>query len=146
MDEQKPLPLIPIVEAMFKIYVEIEIDTTASFAVWNALLDFMTSYCDKSSLTGRQVVQAVIESSITIHGGKDQMEKLRTVLSTRLNEDWFQEHDDGLAWPLGQQVSYAKPLIAHASKATQTHITMETIQQVANTSKRPKMDLKWCVN
>lgn len=150
MENEKEIFLIPTLEALYKLHAELEIDSTASFAIMNAMVDMVKSFHQCSGINGRSIVKAVIECSITLPGDVTVLMKTRFYLSARLNEDWFQENNGGAAWPLVQNVKLRpdeppapkKQLIATASTPTQTELSMAEIDNITLASD-PRLRLRW---
>ena len=134
---------------MYELYIEVELDTTASFAIMNAMLDMVQAF-NTTGITGRQAVRAVIECSVTVPGIETELQLIRRQLSTKLNEDWFQAGDGGTIWPLRNQLplrTYDEVISIESSsdvtsKATQTEISIHQLKPLQK-STIENFELKW---
>lgn len=60
--------MVPILEKMQMLYIELEHHSTVKLALENAMLDLVDHFHQCSGITARQVYQIVLASTITLPG------------------------------------------------------------------------------
>ena len=75
IEKNKKLYLVPILEKMQLLYVELEHHSTVKLALENAMLDMVDHFHQCSGITARQVYQIVLASTITLPGDTFQLNR-----------------------------------------------------------------------
>ena len=137
IEDNKKLYLVPVLELMQELYVQLEYHSTARLATENAMLDMVDHFHTCSGITARQVYQMVIECTMTIPGDTFSLNRIRYYLSWRLNEKLDQEGVLDWFWPLKYQIplrpeAYRIPPLRRMEKKFQTGVTTQTPISIAD--------------
>lgn len=133
--------LVPLLEQLQELYVQLEFHSTARLATENAMLDMVDHFHTCSGITARQAYQMVIECTITLPGDTFSLNRIRYYLSWRLNEKLDQEGCLDWFWPLKYQLplrpeAYRIPPLRRLEKKFQTGATTQTPLSIADVEQK----------
>ena len=154
IEDNKKLYLVPLLEQLQELYVQLEFHSTARLATENAMLDLVDHFHTFSGVTARQAYQMVVECTITLPGDTFSLNRVRYYLSWRLNEKLDQEGCLDWFWPLKYQLplrpeAYRIPPIRRLEKkfqtgaATQTPLSTADVEQKLLEFQNKTYELRW---